>query len=225
MRGFSEDFSAGDGVAWGRGRQTRFPLFVGRVADVVIQGDESDFLDGVPALALALTSYLDVHAPFDGLFYFLEGIHTDAVSPAGNSDKNAALFHDDDRLEADATDEGVRLGDGWGEERENIKTLGVTQKQVVWGEKGAAGGRGAKVGRGEVGGENGERKAELGEGWRGQARRGRDRADEARGRGAGRNWCLGSERRLRRALFAYGAPLCSIWGAVDEVCEEAGEPV
>jgi hypothetical protein len=149
----------------------------------------------------------------------------DAVLPVGNSDKNAAPLHDNNRLEADMTDEGIRLGDGWGEEQENIKTLGVTEKQVVWGEKGTAGGRGAKVGREEVGGENRERKAELGEGWHGQARRGRDRADEARGWEAGRNWCLGSEWRLQRALFAYGAPLCGIWGAVDEVCEETGEPV
>jgi hypothetical protein len=68
-------------------------------------------------LAVTLAPYLDVHAPFDGLFNFFQRVYANTISPASNSDKDAALLHDDNRFEADAADEGVRLRDGRREER------------------------------------------------------------------------------------------------------------
>jgi hypothetical protein len=184
MGGFSGEFAARKRLARGWGRQTRFSLFIGRVAEVSVKGSNADLLDGFPALAVALASYFNVHAPFDGLFDFFKRVNTDAVSPASDSDKDAALLHNDDRFKADATYEGVRLGDGRGDEGKDVETLGMAQKQVVGREKGAASGRGAKVGRGEVGGEDIERKTELIKGWRGKAGGRRHGTGWSGGRGA-----------------------------------------
>jgi hypothetical protein len=58
----------------------------------------------------------------------------------------------------------------------------MAKKQIVGREKGAACWRGAKVGRREIGGEDTERKAELGKGWRRKAGWRRDRTGWSRGR-------------------------------------------
>ena len=123
------------------------------------------FLDGVSTGAITLAPHLHVDAPLDGFFDLFESIYADAIPPASNGNKDAALLHDDDVLEADTANKGIWLGGGRGYEGEDIQTLGVAKEEVVRGEEGTAGGRGAEVGWAEVGGDDGEGQTKLLESW------------------------------------------------------------
>jgi len=68
-------------------------------------------------LAITFPAHLDIHAPFDGFFHLFECIYSDAVSPASHSDEDSTVLHDDDALEADTTNESIRMWSWRGDDR------------------------------------------------------------------------------------------------------------